>query len=195
MTPAGAPRRPARRDRTPAAARALIAFLLCAAAVPSVPAQSAPEEPAAILVAGPVRDESLPFLPPNVIEYQRGIYELVATAGGPDAGAGPSVVTVYYTDQPVFRREAGSEASCNGRALTVIDAVTGPVYHYAWPEVERHVFFRFDVAATTTARAAATPPGAPACAFILPFLERFSFFLETTPPSRAAPFPAVLPRE
>lgn len=216
MTPAGAPRGPHRRGGISEVTRALIAFLLCAAAVPSVPAQNTPEEPAAILVAGPARDRSLTFLPPNVIEYQRGIYELVAVAGGgPDTAAGPSAVTVYYTDQPVFRREAWSEASCNGRALTVIDAVAGPVYHYAWPDAERHVFFRFDGgpgdagaegaasetpgadagAAPAAPGAAATPPGAPACGFILPFLERFSFFLETTPPSRAAPFPAVLPRE
>jgi len=196
VTPAGAPRGPHRRGGISEVTRALIAVLVCAAAVaPLLPAQNTPEEPAAILVAGPARDRSLAFLPPNVIEYQRGIYELVAVAGGgPDTAAGPSAVTVYYTDQPVFRREAGSEASCNGLPLTVIDAVAGPVYHYAWPDAERHVFFRFD-SDRGPAEAAATAPGEPACGFILPFLERFSFFLETTPPARAAPFPAVLPRE
>ncbi|NBF38981.1 MAG: hypothetical protein GVY14_01060, partial [Spirochaetes bacterium] len=49
-------------------------------------------------------------------------------------------------------------------------------------------------AADAPGDAAATAVARSECDFIDAFLERFSFFLDTTDISGAAPFPAVLPR-
>jgi hypothetical protein len=140
-------------------------------------------------------------------------------------------VEVFYTEAPVFRRGTWTETSCDGRTVHALPEAGGTVVHYAWPEEQRHVFFRFTAvadgngtppggagaagpgnAAAAPGAAAAAPadsaadpgdggaaPGAAAvarseCDFIDAFLERFSFFLDTTDVSGAAPFPAVLPR-
>lgn len=203
------------------------AFALTAAAVPPLPAQetgpgsdATGSEAAAVLVSGPARGQGLPFLPPNTIEYQRGVYEL------PGAPAEDVTVEVFYTEAPVFRRGTWTETSCDERTVHVLPEAGGTVVHYAWPQEQRHVFFRFgtvvegagtppgDDGAAGPANAAGAPgdaaadpggggaaPGATAaavarseCDFIDTFLERFSFFLDTTDVSGAAPFPAVLPR-
>jgi hypothetical protein len=213
-------------------------------------------EAAAVLVSGPARGQGLPFLPPNTIEYQRGVYELPGAspaAGAEDPGsASPATPTpgvaapaaevtveVFYTEAPVFRRGTWTETSCDGRTVHAVPEAGGTVVHYAWPEGQRHVFFRFAAvvegngtppggdgaagnagvpggdgaagpgnAAGAPADSAADPgdggaaPGAAGaaavarseCDFIDAFLERFSFFLDTTDTSGAAPLPAVLPR-
>lgn len=174
-----------RRTVVAAAAVASIGAVLAAVA-PQLAAQQTPQEPAAVLLSGPVRDRRLPFLPPNVIAYQRAVYELPAGR-----------VELYYTEEPIFRRGAWRETSCGEQPLDLLPDGGARVLHYGWPEATRHVFFRFSGAGDRSPAGAVTIGEATAaeCAFIEPFLERFSFFLETADPARAAPFPAVLPRE
>lgn len=195
-----------RRTVVAAAAVASIAAVLAAPA-PQLAAQQTSEEPAAVLLSGPLRERRLPFLPPNVIAYQRAVYELPAGR-----------VELYYTEEPIFRRGAWRETSCGEQPLDLLPDGGARVLHYGWPETTRHVFFRFSGARDDSAAGSRSPTGEPGaagsrsptgdagaapigeataaeCAFIEPFLERFSFFLETADPARAAPFPAVLPRE
>ena len=210
---------------------------LIAAAVPPLPAQESAtgtdrtaSEAAAVLVSGPVRGQNLPFLPPNTIEYQRGVYELggapaartpasAAPGSTPPASASPgpeTTVEVFYTEAPVFRRGTWTETSCGERTVHLLPDAGGTLVHYAWPQAQRHAFFLFGAAAegsktppagagaagnegATDDAAAIEATGAAAvarseCDFIDAFLERFSFFLDTTDVSGAAPFPAVLPR-
>lgn len=200
----------ARRTVGPRAAA--LAFIMLLA--PQAPAQEAGSEAGeadapAVLVSGPVRRQSLPFLPPNAIEYQRGVYEL------PGGTAPEATVEVFYTEAPVFRRGTWTETSCDGRTVHALPEAGGTLVHYTWPREQRHAFFRFarpgdgapgngaaadgaDATANGDAPPGAGDAGAPVartrCDFIEAFLERFSFFLDTTESGGAAPFPAVLPR-
>jgi hypothetical protein len=140
----------ARRTVGPRAAALAFIMLL----VPQAPAQEgeAGAGPAAVLVSGPVRRQSLPFLPPNIIEYQRGVYELpapaasAAPASGASASAAPvrdATVEVFYTEAPIFQRGTWTESSCDGRTVHVLPEAGGTLVHYAWPQEQRHAFFRF----------------------------------------------------
>lgn len=207
--------------------RAAAAFALIAAAVAQAPAQegeadaagsgaAAQADASAVLVSGPERRRDLPFLPPNTIENHRGVYELTgasASEAPPEAAEAPQEapeaaearVEVFYTEEAVFRDSTWTETSCDDRAVHVLPRAGGTLIHYAWPEEQRHVFFRFgrpgagaaadgedDGAAAADAAAAAVADSH--CDFIEAFLSRFSFFLETTDSGGAVPFPAVLPR-
>jgi hypothetical protein len=163
-----------------------VAAALLACVAPAAPAQTPAEDPVAVLATGPVRERSIPVLPPNIIEYQRAVYELSEDR-----------VEVLFTEQPVFRGEAWTDTACDGFALALLPESHGRTLYYEWPDGRRHAFFRFGaVSAGGRADEDTGLEARPAeCAFIEPFLERFSFFLETADPARAAPFPAVLPRE
>ena len=263
---------------------AAVALTLIAAAASQLPAQegegaAGDARQVAVLVSGPVHRQTLPFLPPNTIEYQRGVYELPAAsafeaatpaapassapaaaevpapASGAPASSAPGAavrgasVEVFYTEAPVFRRGTWTEASCGGRPVHVLPEADGTLVHYVWPQTQRHAFFRFGAAADAGAPGspgaaagnaggapgnpgaagtatqappvdgaaadanqappagdaapgnagaapgdASAPPAGSECDFIEAFLERFSFFLETTDSSGVAPFPAVVPR-
>ncbi|NBF39724.1 MAG: hypothetical protein GVY14_04855, partial [Spirochaetes bacterium] len=157
--------------------RAAATVALMAAAVPPLPAQetgagsgTTGSEAAAVLVSGPARGEGLPFLPPNMIEYQRGVYELTgapasaaadaaSTPAAEDPGSAPAAgdvsVEVFYTEAPVFRRGTWTEAACDGRTVHALPEAGGTVVHYSWPEDQRHVFFRF----VAVVEGNGTPPG------------------------------------
>jgi hypothetical protein len=146
-----------------------------------LPAQ-ADDGPAAVLVSGPVARRGLPFLPPNIIEYQRAIYET-------DSGQ----VEVFYSEDAVFRPEGWSDTSCGGRELALVSAAAPRVLYHTW-DGGRHAFFRFSAdAASQQIPPTATAAKPDECQFITTFLERFAFFLRTTSPAALAPFPAVLP--
>jgi hypothetical protein len=186
--------------------RAAVAIILIAAPASQLPAQevegaAGDARQVAVLVSGPVRRQTLPFLPPNTIEYQRGVYELPAAPASEvpatAAAARGASVEVFYTEAPVFRRGTWTEASCDGRAVDALPEGSGRLVHFAWPQRERHAFFRFGAAAPGDPGAPSDPGASPAgseCDFIEAFLERFSFFLETTDSAGVAPFPAVVPR-
>ena len=204
---------------------AAVALTLIAAAASQLPAQegegaAGDARQVAVLVSGPVRRQTLPFLPPNTIEYQRGVYELPAAsaseaptpaapaasppaapevpapASGAPASSAPggavrgASVEVFYTEAPVFRRGTWTEASCGGRPVHVLPEAGGTLVHYAWPQEQRHAFFRFgaasDAAAPGTARGATGSAGA-GTATQAPPADGAAVDANQAPPAGAAP--------
>ena len=125
----------------------------------------------------------IPFLSPNIIDYQLGVYEV-----------SESSVEVFYSEGPVFRLPEWGATSCGEDDLAVVSPEAPRILYHALPR-GRHVFFRLPGGAEGTEDAAAedSRAGLDECAFIEPFLARFGFFLRTTEPGSLAPFPAVLP--
>jgi hypothetical protein len=74
-------------------------------------AEDAVEDAVPVLVSGPTPGSGLPFLPPNALQYYRGLYELP----GQD-------ITVYYTRRTIVPLSSWNEARCGGYVLRTFNA-------------------------------------------------------------------------
>ncbi len=141
-----------------------------AAAYAETPADT-PHDHDALLVRGPRPGHGLPFLGPNLIEYERAVYRYRA-----------GEVTVYYGEDRLPIDADPEVLQCGPHALQVLEDV-GP---------HRRVV-RFDRASGEWLLFEQQPDTGEICPLVESFIERFEFFLEALPPdAREAPFPAVL---
>ncbi|MFP4492019.1 MAG: hypothetical protein ACLFNZ_11130 [Spirochaetaceae bacterium] len=193
----------------------LLLSLLGTVAVPKISAQessggetgssSREESTVSVLVSGPTSGRGIPFLPPNAIEYHRGVYEL------PEQN-----LLLHHTRREIVPPSSWEEKACGGTPLLT--------FYTKWKDLPETVTEIWPVSDKNTLQASPLQPvtafysgedyylfftflgGTVSCDFVESFIEKFLYFRSVSrgEESRAGreesskgpvpppPFPAVL---